>query len=366
MTNTNIGGRFQTKCFGTRLLSACFLFFSLAACSEKNRGGLPCDGHDAQCAMTQRLKHPARQIASWQKNLSMSIHERVGKGDAALVQFMALDNIASGFAERPQIAKQDDLLLQDIRDVLQALPDVVKRKVAPKLAGVMLVENFGGSGYSQYLYNKDDVPVAGFIVLDPQALRARTANSWATWKERSPFKADQSVMLNAVIEEPKNDTRQNAIRYILLHEIGHILSIGEAFHPIWTEPLVSASALAKFPFARASWLPMETAHVNRSRFDSAFPERKNVVYYFGARLDGTAAIPVYQKLSATNFPTLYAATNWGDDFAESLANYVHVVIDKRPFEIRITRDGITMMTYRACWEEERCRDKRRMVEAYLQ
>ena len=82
-------------------------------------------------------------------------------------------------------------------------------------------------------------------------------------------------------------------------------------------------------------------------------------------LEAIAANDTYRQLQNTSFPTLYAATNWGDDFAESFANYVHVVLAKRPFEILVEQDGVTQLKYGACWEEARCQEKRKILEAYL-
>ena len=67
----------------------------------------------------------------------------------------------------------------------------------------------------------------------------------------------------------------------------------------------------------------------------------------------------------TNFPTLYAATNPSDDFAESFVSYVHTVLMKRPWEIAIRHDGKVVKTYRTCWEETRCAAKRRILEDLL-
>jgi hypothetical protein len=74
---------------------------------------------------------------------------------------------------------------------------------------------------------------------------------------------------------------------------------------------------------------------------------------------------VYGELAKTNFPSLYAATRPGDDFAESFASYVHTVVLKRPWDITIAHDGEVVTHVGACWDEPRCADKRRTMEAIL-
>jgi hypothetical protein len=73
----------------------------------------------------------------------------------------------------------------------------------------------------------------------------------------------------------------------------------------------------------------------------------------------------YRNLARTNFPTMYAATNPGDDFAESFANYVHTRLLGRPFEVSVLEDGRERFRYSACWEEPRCARKRAMIEWLL-
>ena len=61
----------------------------------------------------------------------------------------------------------------------------------------------------------------------------------------------------------------------------------------------------------------------------------------------------------------FRITHPGDDFAEAFANYVHVVMMGKPFEIAISEGGRPVKTYRPCWEEPRCAAKRRVIEELL-
>ena len=59
----------------------------------------------------------------------------------------------------------------------------------------------------------------------------RAANEWATWKESSAFSGNISYRLEAVIEEKESDDRIQAIQYILLHEIGHMVGFAKGGTP---------------------------------------------------------------------------------------------------------------------------------------
>ena len=67
---------------------------------------------------------------------------------------------------------------------------------------------------------------------------------------------------------------------------------------------------------------------------------------------------VYQSLVRTDFVSLYAATNIYDDFAETYAMYVHVVIQKRPWTLSIKRDNETVVEIDRPILKERCGTKK--------
>ena len=89
------------------------------------------------------------------------------------------------------------------------------------------------------------------------------------------------------------------------------------------------------------------------------------MFYFGAKYTGDQMANIYDKLEQTNFATLYSVNHPGDDFAEAFANYVHVVMMKKPFTITIYHDGKVVKVYQSCWSESRCADKREILEQLL-
>ncbi|OGS96497.1 MAG: hypothetical protein A3H31_08595 [Gallionellales bacterium RIFCSPLOWO2_02_FULL_57_47] len=328
--------------------------------------GLPCQNDDRKCAAKLRSQSPIKKMSYWESAFKKPVEKRVGSAPDELVAYLNLDNIVGGFPNKPQAVTIPDDFLKDVSDAIAELPGQVKQLIAKKLAGIYFVKDLGGTGYTDYI-NKGIFGLnAGFIVLDIDVLSKSTANAWATWKERTPFIADPRYRLDATIEDNGQDNRKNAIQYILLHELGHILSLGENIHPQWGQSKNKIS-LDDYPFARISW---KAGNQNDSRyisrFEKQFPLRKNTVYYFGAKLNGDQMISVYDQLEATNFPTLYAATSPSDDFAESFVSYVHTELLKRPLEIRIYHNGQIAKTYKSCWEEKRCATKRKFLEAFLE
>jgi hypothetical protein len=298
----------------------------------------------------------------WESAFERPVEQRVGPAPRELVEYLNLDNIWQGFPNKPRAAAIPEDFLKDVNDAISEMPQQVKRIIDKKLAGIYFVQDLGGTGYSDYISGTAVGQDAGFTVLDLDMLANRTANAWATWKENTPFKPDAGFKLLAEIEPTGRDNRKNAIQYILLHEFGHILSINEKVHPRWDQP---PSDPAGYPFAQLSWELVKETKRYGSRFENDFPLRKSVVYYLGANLDGNGMIETYEQLEGTNFPTLYAATHPGDDFAESFVTYVHTVLMGRPWSIRLYHDGELVKTYQSCWNKKRCAAKRKLLDEML-
>lgn len=334
------------------------------------RSTLSCSESDRACVAKKSAAHAVRRMAYWQKlPRSPELAERIGPAPQELVEYLNLDNIKSGYSDRPRRAQLDEAFLHDVRDAIRELPQQVKAQFGERLLGIYFVEDLGSIGYTDMVFDQDGKPVAGVIVLDSKLLQKHSANTLATWKENKPFRWHSDFQLKAQLEAPEGDNRKNAIQYILLHELGHVLSIGGSVHPPWTTlaPPADANANTNFnyPFFNLSWLPSGTSFSGVSRFDSNFSLRKRVVYYSGALLNADQMLDTYTQLEGTNFPSLYAATRPADDFAEAFANYVHVVLQKRPWQITMFRGGSVVKQFNACWGTPRCAGKQALLEDML-
>jgi hypothetical protein len=324
---------------------------------------LPCESNDRDCVRQALRNHPIRRLEVWQEPLARPLVERVDVASPALVEFLHWDNEANGWSERPRSSAAPAAFVAEVKAALADLPLPVQQLFVDRLAGVLLVDELGGTGYTDVVEDAAGNAVAGYIVLDASVLQGRTANEWATWKEASPFAADPQWQIEARIERDLQDTPRQAVQYILLHELGHVLSVGGNFHPPWTLPPREAGAPEDFAFSALSWRLQGDGYA--TVFDGGFPLRPRVAYYMGTKLQAAEAVDAYAQLMATNLPTLYAATRPADDFAEAFASYVHVVMMRRPWQVTIRRNGEPATQFGACWDEPRCADKRRLLDALL-
>ena len=314
-------------------------------------------------SLNQLRTHPVRSVEYWQqRDRNKARQTNIGPAPPELIEFMRLDNAFQGYSERPVPVSRESALLRDVAAAMEGLPRAVKRIAERRLFFIALVRDLGGgTGYMDAVANTDGSAAGGFIVLDEEALD-RTANAWASWREGSAFKAREGWSLEVRIESKHNDTRVNAIRYILLHELGHVI-----------DAVLGATQIeggnnqnrADNGFYQLSWTESQTSQT--SRFDNAWPERETMAFYSfdASKLDATDVVPVYEWLRSTNFPTLYAASSPAEDFAESFVNYVHVVLDKRPFEVRLQKGGQSERLLGSCWDGPLCESKRATMKRLL-
>lgn len=340
------------------LLAAALLVSSAQAQEAK----VPCTKGDKACAREVLKRHPAKKHDFWKAALAKPVEQRIGPAPAELIEILALDNVVHGYPNKPRAPRLTAGFVADVQLALAGMPEPVKRRLSAKLAGIYFVDDIGGTGFTDEIEATSGEPTVGFIILDPSVL-TRKANEWASWKDNTPFKPDPRWKLAVRIEEDSGNSRANAIQYILLHEIAHVLSIGENIHPSWTLSPREVRPTREYPWFQQSW--RVSGDTYESAFDAEFPQRKNVVFYFGAKLEAGAMPATYAALERTSFPTLYAATHPADDFAEAFASYVHVVLMKKPFEVLLAHDGKVVKTYAACWNEPRCRRKKAFLERFL-
>lgn len=307
------------------------------------------------------IRMPARQEAFWAGYKKVDLTNKINRAPTELIDYLRKDNERQGWKNQPRAFDLSDEFKSDVRSALLELPLNLRQKISALAVGIFIVEDLGGSAYTDYVVDQSGKPVAGFVVLDRSMLN-RNANDWATWKESSPFALDSSVTLRGTIESHQNDNRKNALQYILLHEFGHILSIQSPLLPLWGSDWKNNRVKPEMSFFHQSWKIVAGNLV--SLYDIKWPERSSIRYYpeVSKKLPTRTAIDSYRMITTTNFPTLYAATNPFDDFADSFANFVHVVILKKPWQIEIT-SGPTKIVIKSCWDEQRCSSKKSLLES---
>lgn len=313
---------------GTKAILTLLLFLIMSA-------GFPSFAADQDRLIEELQQHAARSPSTWSGLPGKDARERVRPAPDIVIDYLRKDNALNGYKERPRQAKVDPSFLKDIHAAIDELPQTAGKHMEEHVIAVFLVQDLGTTGFVELLRDFDQNRL-GFIVLDVDFLNKK-ANEWITWRENSPFRDNGAYAVEAEIEREEHDSRKSAIQYILLHELGHLVGVAKGAHPNW----FAGGDPRAWPFAGLSWLTHKTALNGESRYDNFFRTRKALKFYAfqNAALSSEAIGETFTALSGTDFVSLYAATNMYDDFAETYAMYVHVILQKKPWRVRVMKNG---------------------------
>lgn len=324
-----------------KILALCFCAL-LSVCSAQEQ---------PEDLRAQVSGHKARNFANWQHLQQKSLGDRILPAPELLLDYLRLDNELNGYEGVPAAPQAWRSFARDVQVVAAEFPPPVLAHLRNHVLGIFLVKNLGSTAYTDVFADFDRHRM-GNIVLDVSVLD-RPANAWATWRERTPFRdlADNQVTVR--IADDQQDDRKQAISFILLHELAHLVGAAQSAHPPWWD----GGDPSDHPFSTQSWT-LEDGRIV-SRWDNVFRDRRNIRFYATEEyLLPSSALPgVYAQLLKTDFVSLYAAKNVYDDFAETYAMYVHVVMQKRPWTLRVVTNGGTVIESAEPILQDRCKKK---------
>ena len=300
----------------------------------------------------------------WLSAAGQPLLERHGAAPADLVAHVNLVNLATMDApEAVRPATVDAAFLADVRQAIAGMPEIVLSRLDQNFLGVYFAHNLGSSAVSDLVLAPDGGFLGLVVALDVDTLASRSANEWATWKDNTPF-GSHELTLAVRIAEPRQDNRQNAIQYLLLHEFGHLLAAGRNFLPdSWGAPADLKEA-EDYSFLPLSWQITADKHIAPLP-ENDFPQRGQVVFYAAPQLSGPDLVPVHQALSQTSFVSLYAAISAHEDFAESFALYVHAELLGKPYQLSIHDGEQLLFESSPSWDEPRFAGKRALFRRFL-
>lgn len=282
-------------------------------------------------------KHPATEDSNYPQKVG-SWTNRVFNIDKDRISYIKEINEIDGFSEIPSETESMQDMKTKIELVSKSFHPNVRAIFDKYIYAIYFCENLGGTGITGFVYDsKTALPVGGFIIIDAGVIKKK-ANDWISYKENTVFSKTETN-LTIKIENEKDNTIENSIRYILLHEMGHIISNVYKITPDFRDRYWEF----KHPFFRDVWRPKKISIYDQN----LFPLRPKIIFYAEKSklidLDKNWD-KVYPTLYLTNFPTLYAATNVQDHFAETFVSYIHCIIDGRPWELSISRDDRVIFT----------------------
>jgi hypothetical protein len=300
----------------------------------------------------------------WAMMAQHDVLDRHGPAPEELVRYVGMVNTALNVDAVPAAAAAPADFLRDMQTAMAQIPAAILDMLDGALLGVYFSTGLGSSAITDVIVNHHGEILGSVVMLDLDAFMDRTANAWATWKENTPFSSSERLRLEVEIADGADNTRANAMQFLLLHEFGHVLTAGKQFLPIWWLPPDAMKQTADYDFLRLGWQIDADKRIVPKRAED-FKERTGIFYYDTKGLGDDAMLSAYRALQDTTFPSLYASTNAFDDFAETFATYVHSVMLGKPARVRIVSDDAVHLEREPFWASPRSKPKRAFMQALL-
>ncbi|MEY2931117.1 MAG: hypothetical protein RL033_1866 [Pseudomonadota bacterium] len=236
----------------------------------------------------------------------------------------------------------DHALIQDLVRTVEDLRQPFARLFQRHVCAVVLMHAAPMTGTLQQL---DGSGTRGLILLNVDNLTPPDGD-WLALKESTVFAPVPGRVLRGTMARPDEQPRRVLLEFLLVHELTHLLEQIYA-----DDPLIEA-------FKDQSW-PRQDALVNTPLVH--YPSRKG-----RAPLPDELLEPYYDLIASGPFASPAAVSNGREDFADSVATFMHTMLRGRPWQLDLYRDGQRVRQLRSCWEEARCAEKRRLIERLLQ
>jgi len=256
-----------------------------------------------------------------------------------------------------------EYMQEDLRAVLADLPPPVQRLIADRLIGVFLVENLGGNSEENQNVGLA-LEVAGLwrqhfgtVILIDRDETDMKANQAMAGMEYVPDGEYRGVSVETRMARRDANDRRTTLRYVLLHELGHLIDYDRGITP-WH--FRYGDDTSDCGFTCLSWITPDR-HRFSARIDAAIKRMHEGDYdAYLKELPQTFA-----DLSKTNFPSFYAATLPEEDFAESFAQYVHSVMLGQPWRLTLRVGGTITSQLGSCFVDRRCPGKKAYFDHLL-
>jgi hypothetical protein len=307
---------------------AAAVLLSAAGCASQGKGG----------ELRKRIAStPAMNLKSYRFDPDTPIADRIGPAPAFVVKYLEETDGRNDYKAYEPTDAEVALTLEYL-DLLPAWFDTLLKK---RLVGIYFVENLVGAGFTEFVLDKDDT-VYAFIAINPATL-GEGMSQWITAREKSCFSGASSGAGGPEVFVDCG-TKYKALLYALTHECGHVADYVYHYTP-YTDLAIKELGLgvAKSAFIENIWTEYAKPE---ARAD--FTGRADITFYGrsgGPKVSPANAAELYQHLSNSPFPSLYAAQNWAEDFAECFTWYFFTTRLGQQFRVGLRRGGTVEVEY---------------------
>jgi hypothetical protein len=234
-------------------------------------------------------------------------------------------------SERPCLAGSSDYAGHFERHFDRSEP-VIQRMYC-HLQRIWVEKQFFGTAYAAPIITESGTMVGAGIGIRREVLDVRPdLAEWISWKEETSFGGSSKTTdprLGIINYRLNRTSPDDFLDYVLSHEFGHLFDFANALNRLddcrWEETSPGNwEPVGSCTIPAGSWGAFSWAKLGSPRPESDYPLRSRVCFYNcpDGFLDPAEAGDLFASLIGTDFVSVYASTNFADDWAESFAQYL--------------------------------------------
>lgn len=266
--------------------------------------------------------------------LAVPIYAQVPNSDLAKRVLIAPESVFKLFREAEMNPVNHELTAIERAKVEKAfaiLPPLYQKILKGHLHSISFMDNMPNTALTSPVESSDSMQL--FNITFRAGILNETISEWATQKEYTCY--DRSANPDLAISIEAGDL--DAIQYVLLHEVTHVL---DAVLNITPHPEERGALVEPTPYTKGIWYKMNIP--TEPLIDSLLEKTR---FRSGKTVPIALAPEIYKALGKTPFASLYGMASWFEDLAELVTIYHLTHKMKQPFRIVVSKNNLKLYKF---------------------
>ena len=250
------------------------------------------------------LKYPQKHTVYYGGSFSPGLMEKVRPFEGNAAKYLSNFDNFDGYKNHELTDDEKKLFI----DCFSQIPDKLQKTVSENVYAIYFVEGMWYGALTDIVFDEDGRPYC-IMFFNVNAFNSSLAD-WLSYRDNTIFRGTDNN--NKIVVE--TDIEQVAFMQLIIHESVHVYDYVNGVTPYQYDSSVPYDSSNLFYSVWKNMNEPQKKYLNKKFEKTAF-------YEYGTKIPIKNGKEIIEYLGKTPFCTLYAATNWMDDFAEEVTFY---------------------------------------------
>ena len=271
---------------------------------------------------------PFKQVSYYGGEFSSELMGKVRTLTGNPAEYMRMLDDFEGYTNHKLTAEEQ----KQFTEYFSYLPPKLQKVVSEKVYAIFFVDGMWYGALTDIIYDENKNPYC-VMYLNADTFHY-SMDQWLTYRDNTVFKNVNEK--NKVLVETGDS--HSAFLHLLLHESTHVYDYVNNVTPYYNEAFQTSSKDNQFYEVWENMQQPLKKYQNKKFEKTAF-------YEYGTKIPIKNGKEIIDYLGSTPFCTLYAATNWMDDFAEAVTFYYLQRKFGSNYKLTFIKDGKASAVY---------------------